>query len=174
MNLKRNITLFIIFILLVGGVWLLGRPGELTPESLARVQALSPASNGDGGQTAVEAIDVPETIIHEPVAGSAIDLSQLPPEEDKGDSLYQLWQNGEIDLDEVESFLSPEQEALLRETLADKGPSDNVQVPSGALESILLEFGFPGPDIRDCCVTVGGGTVPPDPELAVGPNHLPF
>ena len=172
MNIKKYITILIMFVLLVGGVWFLGQPGEIAPESLARLQALSPSSNSGDGQIAGEAVDESEVIFHEPVPGSAIDLADIPEEQDNGDSLYQRWLNGEIDLDEVENFLTPEQEAKLREMLADKGPSDNIQVPNTALESIMLEIGFPGPDIFDCCTTNNQATVPPDPELAAGPNHL--
>ncbi len=175
MNYKRYITIFVMFVLLAGGVWMLSQPGEIAPESLARLQALSPASNSavGQGQGDGEVVDVPtEVIVHEPVPGSAIALSELPLEEDNGDSLYQRWLNGEIDLDEVENFLTPEQEAVLRETLADKGPSENIQSPTNALESIMLEVSFPGPDILDCCASTNQATVPPDPELAAGPNHL--
>lgn len=172
MNLKRNLTILVIFVLLVGGVWLLGRPGEVGPESLARLQALSPSLNNGSGQENESGTDAADIISHEPVPGSAIALSQLPPEQDNGDSLYQRWLNGEIDLDEVEKFLTPEQEAILSVTLADKGPSENIQVPTNALESIMFEIGFPGPDIWKCCATTNQGTVPPDPELAAGPNHL--
>ncbi len=172
MNIKKISTLLVILILLVGGIWLLGRPGELTPDSLARIQALSPTSNNGGSQTESQAPAGSEVIIHDPVMGSAVDLSELPEEVDTGDSMYQRWLNGEIDLDEVESFITPEQEAELRKTLADKGPSDNIQVPINALESIMFEIGFPGPDMWKCCATTNQGVVPPDPELAVGPNHV--
>lgn len=172
MNLKKYTTLFVMLIILVGGVWLIKQPAELAPESLTRLQALSPLANNGSGQPTGDTADIPEVVIHEPVSGSAVDLSQLPLEPDTGSSLYEQWLNGEVDLDEEESFLTPDQEAILRETLADKGPSDNIQNPANALESILLETSFSGPDIRDCCATTSQGVVPPDPELAVGPDHL--
>jgi hypothetical protein len=112
-----------------------------------------------------------DVIIHEGVSGSAIDLSELPPETDQEDSMYQQWLNGEIDVDETETLLTPAEQAELMKSL-DDGPSVSIQEPTNSLDSILLEVNFPGPDIRDCCSTINQGTVPPDPELAVGPDHL--
>lgn len=172
MNIKKYLTLFVLFISLIGGVWLLGRPGELAPESLTRVQALSPLLNSGAGQAGDEAPPGSEVIVHDPVVGSAIDLSELPEEVDNGDSMYQRWLNGEIDLDEEESLLTPEQQAELIQTMADPGPSPNIQQPINALESILLKDSFPGPDLWKCCTSTNQAVVPPDPELAAGPNHL--
>jgi hypothetical protein len=36
----------------------------------------------------------------------------------------------------------------------------------------MLEVGFPSLDINKCCAATNQAVVPPDPELAVGPNHI--
>ncbi|MFZ0548519.1 MAG: hypothetical protein WAM60_23930 [Candidatus Promineifilaceae bacterium] len=172
MNLRKYVASSVIMILLVGGIWLITRPGELTSESLERRQALAPFTNIGSGQDSGESADIPDIIIHDPVPGSAIDLADLPSEVDLGDSQYQRWLKGEIVLEEEESFLTPDQEAELRKALADKGPNENIQAPTSALENLVLEDTFPGPDIRDCCASVSQAVVPPDPELAVGSNYL--
>lgn len=59
----------------------------------------------------------------------------------------------------------------LREAARTLAPSDRInaaQPPSD--RSPLAGLGFPSIDYTQCCG--GGGNVPPDPELAVGPNHI--
>jgi hypothetical protein len=64
------------------------------------------------------------------------------------------------------------EKAALRELAKGLAPSDNVQLLDhrGSVDSIGVLSSFDSMDITDCCD--GGNTVPPDPHLAVGPNHV--
>jgi len=58
----------------------------------------------------------------------------------------------------------------LREQAKNLPPNDKVQTRTLATKAISIGTSFDSLDYNDCCG--GGGNVPPDPELAVGPNHI--
>jgi hypothetical protein len=79
---------------------------------------------------------------------------------------YQRWLNGEIDL-EFEGIPPALKEQLMAEAM--NLPASPAIEASGLYSPTLL-FGFDSLDSNECC---GGGIlVPPDPEMAAGPNHL--
>ena len=72
----------------------------------------------------------------------------------------------------IESPLSREETDLLREQSKRLPASVNIQFPSqsSSLQAPATGASFDSLDANDCC---GGGlNVPPDSELAVGPNHI--
>ncbi len=74
---------------------------------------------------------------------------------------------------EIEMPISPEEAAALRQKAMRQAPSPGVQ---HAEESDITSrapsagVGFDSINFNGCCG--GGGSVPPDPELAVGPDHV--
>lgn len=166
----RNRSIMTMSIILVGlalGIWLLGKPGRLTSELVLRRQLLSEASTLPVGQDGA----IQDSLQPEIAFGGTIDLSQPQPPSPTGDSQYERWQNGEIDLENEGLISEAEQLALQAEAL--KLPvSNNVQNPTGGPipAGPIKALDFDSLDVNDCCAS--GVNVPPDPEMAVGANHI--
>ena len=173
MSTNKLFRILLLLAVLTAGVWLLGRPGVLQPEGLARQQALIGAlgpvgvQGGDGVSSAAGDI-----IVHEPVAPVVVNLADVPQGEGDGNSQYERWVRGEIDLDEDDSIVSAEEKAILQEAALDLPAASSVQqMRSGpGLAAPTVGTHFDSLDMNDCCG--GGANVPPDPELAAGPDHL--
>ena len=157
--------------LILVGTWLTIRSASPAAESSARVAAIRQAAPASriGSSSAGQVSDM---VVAEP---RTVDLRSIPAGVYDPDNQYDRWQRGEIDLLENEGILSAAEMAKLRAdserlpasgniTLADgaDGIGSNAPSPAGA--------SFDSIDYTDCCG--GGGNVPPDPELAVGPNHV--
>ena len=170
---RKGVSLTVLLVLFLCGVWLLSRPGALRPESVNRLQAigaLAPAGGG-GSQVAGPGNETP-IIFHDPVPGVLFDLADAPAGVYDPDNMYDRWMRGEIDLDENESVV-PEGEYLALQAAAYLlPPDDDIQTATQSLtpNGPALSTSFDSLDITDCCVS--GASVPPDPELAVGPNHV--
>ena len=157
-----------LFLLLFGGIWLLSLASGPAPESLNRQQAIQAFAPVDiGNRDAIG--EVVETSISFP---TTVNLADIPAGVYDPDNQYDRWQRGEIDLQE--NFLRvPEAElaSLQAQTLA-LTSSESIQIaPTGPnLQAPTAGVSFDSIDFTECCG--GGGNVPPDPELAVGPNHV--
>lgn len=67
--------------------------------------------------------------------------------------------------------ITPEEADRLRAEALLLPPARGLLVPEPSNPAAPVEvFGFPSLDINDCCGE--GASVPPDPELAVGPDHI--
>lgn len=156
--------------LIIAGLWLAGRSVRPAAESSARISALQMAAPAAREGQSVNAQLVPDAVI---VEATAVDVSTIPPGVYDPNNQYDRWQRGEIDLMENEGIVpEAEMEALRRasehlpasgniaQAQAADGPASNAPTAGVAFDSI---------DYTECCG--GGGNVPPDPELAVGPNH---
>ena len=108
----------------------------------------------------------------DPIEPSPIDLAELPTELPRAENKYDLWLRGELG-EGREGLVSREEREALEAAALLLEPSPKVQIATAVAGSSGLEItaAFDGPDIDDCCGG-GGGAVPPDPELAVGPNHV--
>lgn len=151
------------------GVWLLSNLGSLAPESVSQqnaVQALAPAG-------AVS--DVSEDSagnVGGAVSPVVVNLADIPAGELDPNNQFDRWQRGEIDLDEIEGMRSAAELAAMREASLDLPASRNVDIATSGpgLLSPSSGVSFDSIDYNECCG--GGGSVPPDPELAAGPNHV--
>lgn len=168
--------LIVIVTLVVAGVWLAIRSVSPAAESAARMAAVVQAQPGLAGPgVRVGGVPrgerVPELVI---VQATTADLSAIPAGVYDPNNQYDRWQRGEIDLLEDEGIRPATEVAAMRrasERLAASGnvslaaerfgPAVNAPAPAGA--------SFDSISYTECCG--GGGNVPPDPELAVGPNH---
>ncbi len=157
-----------LIVLLVAGIWLMSSPGNLGQETITRqnaIGALAPFSTNSSGADVV-ANDGP-------VSPVVVNLADIPVGVGDGNSQYERWLRGEIDLDEAnEGRATAVEAAALRDEAARLAPSSNVQLAesSPGLNAPTLLTSFDSLDINDCCG--GGANVPPDPSLAAGPNHL--
>ena len=154
--------------ILAAGIWLVGLASNPAAETASRqsaIQAFAPAS-GD----IVEAGDlvVASSQLSEPYA---INLRDVPAGILDPNNQLDRWERGEIDLHEQDGILGEAQLAELRAESAELLPSLAVQEPNGPSPfTPALGVNFDSMDYTECCG--GGGNVPPDPELTVGPNHI--
>jgi hypothetical protein len=173
MNRSRLFGLALLLVILSMGIWALAGNKALAPESAARRQALerslAPATTGDGSSGTVVG---KQGTNHEPVAPVVVNITKVPTGLSAGESQYERWLRGEIDMDEQESYFSPVEIAALQAEALLLEPSANVQQIDAApgLTAPAIITSFASIDIDDCCVT--GVNVPPDPEMAAGPNHV--
>jgi hypothetical protein len=135
----------------------------------AQVALLPAASSGPSASSSQAGrLDNPP----EPVEPSSIDLANLPADSPRAENKYDLWLRGELG-EGREGLVSKEERARLQEAALLLEPDPDIQDLTLETASAGPEIttAFDGPDIDDCCGG-GGGTVPPDPELAVGANHV--
>lgn len=166
--MNRPLSKFILLsAILVAGVWLAARPAAPMPESSARLTALrglAPAR--PNGPTLASA--APETGTADPVT---VELSATAAGANEAGGLRARWLRGEVDLTEDESILPPVEMAALREAALRLPASAAVQAPSAA-DGPAPNAPTIGVNFQAIDYTQSGGSVPPDPELAAGPNHL--
>jgi hypothetical protein len=169
MSGRRMVQVASIALLFVCGLWLLNRPGELKPESVERIRALRVLSTGGpAGDSAAAATG--QTIVYEPISAAVVDFAAVDPNAPHSDSMVERWLRGEIDLDEMESILSAAEIAALQEAAQRSGPTPGVQT---ATHGPGLRAPTPaGVSFDSINYTQAGGSVPPDPEMAVGLNHI--
>ncbi len=161
--LKWRILLLVVPIALIGG-WLLIRPTSPADETTIRQQALSLFAPA-GGSSASNGV-APDVQQVEPVV---VNLADIPAGVYDPNNQYDRWLRGEIDLQARENIVSELEIANLQaESLAlEANPAAN---GTNALLAPTPLSSFVSLDYTQCCG--GGGNVPPDPELAVGPNHV--
>lgn len=165
-------------LLLLAGAWLLSRPAQLQPETVARQKAvqraivpLAPAGAAPGTAVALE-LDEPAVVTLEAVEPVSVAMSDVPAGVYDPNNQYDRWLRGEIDL-ESESIVSQVELEVMRQASLDLPPvSEELLGLQTTLQLAALNSGvtFAGIDITQCCG--GGANVPPDPELAVGRNHV--
>lgn len=170
-RLNQILRVALLLAVLAGGTFLLSRPGVLRPEGLRRQIAIRQAVNNRGSaQTDTQADpDVGLTVTHEPVAPTVVNLANVVQTTEDPNSFYNRWLRGEIDGENEASIVSPEELARLKALSLSMGPSDNVQSPE---EGPATGAPIPGTSFASIDYSQSGGAVPPDPELAAGPNHL--
>lgn len=163
--------LALLFVLFVAGIWLVTKAAGPAPESAERqqaIQALAPISPDRSVGEAVAEVAAANTAVR-PVA---VNLREIPAGVYDPNNQFDRWQRGEIDLDEADSIRSAAEMAALRKASLEMAPSANVDQAASApsLNAPAGGASFDSLDYNECCG--GGGNVPPDPEIAVGPNHV--
>ncbi len=169
----KLVRIVLVAVLLIAGAWLVGRRAGPAPESVSRQDAVLQAAPGGRAQVDPNAPPLPEMSMSEPVV---VDLRTIPAGVYDPNNQYDRWQRGEIDLIENESIVSEAAAAAMREASLRLPPSANIDdataVTAGGplLGAPTLGASFESLKFTECCG--GGANVPPDPELAVGPNHV--
>ena len=153
-------------LVLAGGFWLLTRSTFLGQDGTSRQQALQIFSpNGSGIFNSNAPVN---GVTADPISVNLLDIA---PNVYDPSNQYDRWQRGEIDLDEQDGILTQEEVAALQEASRNLGTNSLIQ--NAALadpQAPTPGTSFDSLDYTECCG--GGGSVPPDPELAVGPSHV--
>ncbi|MCG8346727.1 MAG: Ig-like domain-containing protein [Chloroflexales bacterium] len=180
MRFGRFVGLGMLLVLLGTGAWVLARPVAPAPESAtgaqARLRALAPAGEEvTAPYTAALHQTASDPIVHTPVRPTVVDLRTIRPGQRDPNSQLDRWQRGEIDLDERDGIVSAAELQARQDAARQLPPDPNVQIAADAADrpspsAPSQGIGFDSLDYTECCG--GGGNVPPDPELAVGPNHI--
>ena len=148
--------------LVVAGIWLVAHSGAPAPESSARRAALAAFAPGRPLAPRSDVAPAPESGVATPVT---VELAAVPTGVNPENSLYARWQRGEVDLTEEESILPPAEVAAYQERALNLPPMAPSAAPLTG-QAPVPGAGWPSLDYND------GSGVPPDPELAAGPNHL--
>ena len=185
MNSNRTFRFVIAAVILLGsGIWLLLQRPELTPETVQRQEAvqraLAPGARSLSGQPASgikSAVDQDLTgliITGERVEPVSVDIMNLPDPPAEIFSMKEAWEAGLFDREGPEGPYSElELEALRAESAAQPVdpsvqivgiPPENRPDSASALTPLA---GFQALSYAD-----SGGFTPPDPIIAVGPNHI--
>ncbi len=169
MSPKQLSRITLLAVLMLGGLWLILHAVSPAPESVTRqdaMQALAPI-----------AVDRPApagapVALQQQARPVVVDLADIPAGVYDANNQLDRWKRGEIDLDEQDGRLSRAEIAELQAAALRLEPNANIQVASSspALNAPTSSAGFDSLDYTECCG--GGGNVPPDPEIAAGPNHV--
>lgn len=164
-RLRRWFGLGMLMMVVVGVLW--------RGPQMARPQASAQAPVGHHGWQALDAAATPDpsvptdTVTLDLVLPITVNLADLP-----ASTLFDEWQHQGIGPNEAEILPLEEWERRLAE--AENLPaSDNVAKvwDAAAIQSSAVLTGFASLDFSQCCGPTGGLT-PPDPVLAVGPDHV--
>lgn len=176
MRANNILRILLIITILTVGAWLLGRPGQLQPEGPERLEALSVLSqSGNGQDSGQEDVNTEQLRRHEPVSPVTVDFSNVVVDTDDADSMHQRWLRGEIDADENDGLVSEAEMARMVAAAQAQPPTENMQDADEALPVQTGPLGSglrPGVAFDAISFTQSGGYVPPDPELAVGRQHI--
>ncbi len=177
MRLRRFLVLTVfLFVFATGVLYQLSSKEsseEATQEQAAVQNFGSAVTLDDGNDSIPDAQDQGESeLILSPAKPSSIDLGFKLEQPAEFKSQYERWQDGDIDLGKIESFVSESQREFLVGQSQQLEPDEAIQdLDMAQSASSVLELGFDSLDISQCC-GAEGANVPPDPELAVGPEHV--
>ena len=169
MSLSKISRMLLVAALLCLGAWLLSfssGPGAETAVRQQAIQSFAPAGADVNAPIDVRSV---QAGVAQPVV---VNLRDIPAGVRDPNSQLDRWQRGEIDLDEVEGIRGAAEMAAMQARSLELEPSANVQIAASgpAMAAPASGTSFDSLDYTECCG--GGGNVPPDPELAVGPNHV--
>ncbi|MCA9927417.1 MAG: hypothetical protein KC419_03025 [Anaerolineales bacterium] len=168
--LRKMLRIVLPLFLFVAGALLIARSTGPSAESLARQEAMQAlAPNG-------AAISERTLSVESSQSGSAtvVNLADIPAGVYDPNNQLDRWRRGEIDLEEADGIRSAAELAALRKASLNLPPMQSLE-STMAINNVTAAVpaastSFDSLDYTECCG--GGGNVPPDPELAVGPNHV--
>ncbi|MCH8196830.1 MAG: PKD domain-containing protein [Proteobacteria bacterium] len=110
-----------------------------------------------------------------PVEPVVVDLASIAPGQFDPNNKYDRWLKGKVDFSKRNRIVSADKIKSLKAASRRMVPSFGVQDAddAGTATEPLAPSpagGFDSIDYTECCG--GGGNVPPDPEMAAGPDHL--
>lgn len=110
-------------------------------------------------------------IVHTPVVPVLAEMSALAVDAPVYNSYFDLWRTRQLDWEAPESKLTESEMLALRQASVHLSPSSAIQkADPSAPTALMIQDSFEAIDYTECCA--GSGSVPPDPELAVGDNHV--
>ncbi len=107
-----------------------------------------------------------------PIQPVVVNLKDIAPGVYDPDNMYDRWLRGEIDPRENEYRRGEQLAAELQAEALALPVNSNIQIATSGpgLSAPVPGVGFDSLDYLECCG--GGGSVPPDPEMSAGPDHL--
>ena len=167
MNISTKIVRIVsALVLLSVGIWAIVGVAAPAAETVTHERAIRSAAYSSVHEAGVPSGSSFEV---EPVSVNLADVKFEPI-----DSMYDKHLRGELDA-EMEGRVGPVEAQALRDEAMNMGPQSGAQSWDAANQPSLdtpvsLPVSFDSLDVSDCC---GGGTsVPPDSDMAAGPNHL--
>ena len=152
-----------ILILLLLGIWFLRQPASLPPDPVTGRPALAPAAGpaAPGSQTPLQTAPPTLTLSYPAVAPSTVHFAAARQDTTPPDNVSPHLLRPETAI--------PGEARLqaLRSTALQRPPSPDLQQATVARAPAAPLVAFEGIDYNQ-----SSGQVPPDPELAAGPNHL--
>lgn len=171
--MNKLMRMLLVSTLIVLGIGLMARgtsPVVETAERQSAVQAFSPGVPTSNADSKPGAIPVPRSE-HEIVTSHATTMimADVPIDTTVGENaMINRYLRGEIDLTFIESGLTEaERQARMEAALNRPVDGNDVQRAPENAQTPTIGAGFAGMDHNE-----GGGSVPPDPDLAVGLNHI--
>ncbi|MGD2050083.1 MAG: hypothetical protein PVH03_11320 [Chloroflexota bacterium] len=168
MNARKIFAIITLVLILTGSIWLLSRPNQFSPASLQPRQpeeiSLVPGQNQEPPLS-------PDPVSPDPVPGSLINLSDLSQNLHDPENRYLRWLRGEYKPGKGEPLVSPEEKLALQDAALDLEPvSPSTIAQPSSIGHMEIGKEFDSMDFTNCCGS--GGFIPPDPELAVGQDHI--
>ncbi|WP_420632036.1 DUF7594 domain-containing protein [Candidatus Leptofilum sp.] len=165
---RKTPRIVVPLLLLLAGIWLVGQSTMPTPETANRQQAIQAFAPASAGIAENSNLSPATSQLAEPFT---VNLRDVPAGVLDPNNQLHRWERGEIDLQEQDGIRGAAQLAELQAEAAELAPSLAIEEPSGPNPlTPALGTNFDSMDYNECCG--GGGNVPPDPELTVGPNHV--
>lgn len=172
MSVSKFLRIGMLFVLFLMGGWILFRPTGVSPETVARQDAvnLALAPGRAGGSNAVDAAsDDIEIVQGDPVSPAVVNMSDIPSGPAEVDELEQRYLAGELDFEVNSGPLSDSAyAALIRESMQ-QGVDKTVQVYDSPLAPEALSSGT---NFKSIDYTQSQQGVPPDPDIIVGRDHI--
>ena len=169
MSASKARRLLLVLVLAILGTALLFMRSGPTTETVARQQALQSFAPVGASNDNADAQPAAGT---EQVSPIVVNLADIPANVYDPNNQYDRWQRGEIDLAEHEGIVSAAALEAMQAESRKLPPAAGISqaVTGPGLNAPNAGISFASLDYTQCCG--GGGNVPPDPELAAGPNHL--
>ncbi|GAB4145455.1 MAG: hypothetical protein Fur0021_02750 [Candidatus Promineifilaceae bacterium] len=164
MSFKKLIRISLPLLLLAAGALLILNAARPAQETAARQQAVLAAAPQRDRVSEYP----PQLEQYAPITPVTVNMRDVPVGVYAESNLYDRWLRGEVDL-ENDFRVSEAVAAGLMADAQKLAPNSDVQIAQTGFGPTPL-IGFDSLDYTECCG--GGGVVPPDPEMAAGPNHL--
>ncbi len=167
--MRKYLVLFLTLVFLSSISQLFGRQeSDINgPLQLAGPQSVRINAEPDIGLSQVDP-GTPQSLVE----ASIVNLVDLPPNLYNSENRYLRWLRGEYEPGPGKGFISREEkqkQQLIAQKL-ESSPSIQSGMSVAVNTGMVLGTSFDSLDITDCCGV--GAFVPPDPELAVGPDHI--
>jgi hypothetical protein len=171
MRSRHVVPLMVVGFVVVAGAgawtwWNSQSDGPLPP-----VVGVAPALSVEGGSGGppMPALAGPDLIFHPPVEPVAVDLREVPAGVPDPNSKLRRWQRGEWHPGRAGVPVTDEELQRLRQESLALPSSAAIQRPQDAPEARAPSLGT---NFESVHFGESSGSVPPDPELSVGPNHV--
>jgi len=174
---SKIIRIALLVVFAIGGLWLISRPSNLTPETASRQQAqlaLAPGIRGDnvGPVTDIE-VSLDRSVQRgRPVSPAEVDVRNVPSRASDVDELFEEYTNGRADIEANEGPISESAVQQLIAESAKQGVDRSVQNYQPSNNRALVSALSGNASFKSIDYTQSQQGVPPDPDITVGKDHV--